>query len=126
MRRALMVCGVALLAACGSQDDGAPCVLELDVADRSGDVYVGNTIPVAADLSVESGTCNPTSQNVLWESSSTTVAEILIFNNTEATVRARARGNVYIKAWLALSPSVRDSTLLTIITAVDTTAASSP
>lgn len=127
MQRALIVCGFALLVACdGGQDDGAPCVLELNIADRSGNIYVGNTIPLAADLSVESGTCSVTNQNVLWESSSTSIAEILTFNNTEATIRARGQGNVYIKAWLALSPSVRDSTLLTIITAVDTTAATSP
>lgn len=121
MRRFIAPVMIVLAAACAGQDTVDPCTVRVNVIDTP-NMFVGNTRIVEADVTVRAGFCGAAETELSWNVVRTEVAEITASSDSTATLRAKRAGNTYVVARLSRTPTVRDSILVNVIAATDTTA----
>lgn len=119
MRRLLFASVVLFSTACAGQSTD-PCVMKLDVKDLA-NVQLATTATAHAQLQAKSGSCSSGALkgSLTWASSSPTVLSILTSNDSTASLRALKTGSSILSAWLTLTPSVRDSVTVNVVTPTD-------
>ena len=113
-----VVAMVLLTASCAGQVS-EPCVLHISVVTTP-TIIIGTTKTVAAEKSVINGKCTfPTNAHLTWSTSNANVLSLLGSTDSTASIRALKAGSATVSAWLTLTPSVRDSLVMTAVTPTD-------
>ena len=122
MRRLLGACAVLLLsAACAGETTGNACVLKIDVKDPSSSVVLNATSTVTAAVTAKSGNCSTAQlkSDVTWETSNSNVLTILSSTDSTVSLKGIKAGSAFVRAYLTMQTSIRDSTTVTVAPPVD-------